>query len=493
MSDTSPTHVKEGVGTSQAALAQRSLALQALVDSTTCLMSLDENGIVREARNAGFAAARFALLSDHKPMELSDAQCLGLPLDQVWPSAMMPIVDMVSQRALSTDADASLEHTLSDANRNPVHLRLRARVSQEKSPDNDEERLFHLTVTDTTSQKLQINELENYATNLTAANARLRLALQGSKVTIFEQDLDLRYTFMANTPELMGGPPIGKTDPQLFGETGKDLENLKRNLVLDGSSWAGRIDIPSDGGEVSFDVELEPRFSNHGEVIGLTGTAIDLSDLKQHEDAMRLAMREITHRTKNLLAVIQATARRTASKAPSKEAFVDSFSKRLSAMSQSHDLLVRSNWAGADLEELVKRNARQAGGEREGAFAISGPSLTLTSETAQHFGMALHELVSNALKYGSLSVDGGVVRVSWDFVDQDDAQGELEAPSTEPKSVLFTWIEQGGPDVSPPQSAGFGTSYLQRAVAMAMNAQTDLDFAADGLRCSIKMPGDCFH
>jgi two-component sensor histidine kinase len=144
-------------------------------------------------------------------------------------------------------------------------------------------------------------------------------------------------------------------------------------------------------------------------VIGLIGTAIDLSDLKKHEDAMRLAMREITHRTKNLLAVIQATARRTAAKAPTKEAFVNGFAARLSAMSQSHDLLVRSNWRGADMATLVERNANQAGTVREGSFSIEGPPLTLTSDAAQHFGMALHELVSNALKYGALAVDGGSV------------------------------------------------------------------------------------
>ncbi len=193
---------------------------------------------------------------------------------------------------------------------------------------------------------------------------------------------------------------------------------------------------------------------------------------------MRLAMREITHRTKNLLAVIQATARRTAAKAPSKEAFVESFAARLSAMSQSHDLLVRSNWRGADMAELVERNARQAGSTREGSFTIQGPSLTLTSESAQHFGMALHELVSNALKYGAMSVEGGEVSATWEEVGD---------------TVHFRWVEKGGPDVTPPSNAGFGTSYLQRAVAMALNAKTSLDFDPAGLQCTIVMPGECFH
>lgn len=492
MSDTQTDDLTAETELSQEVLVQRRLALQALVESNTCLMSLDENGVLRQARNMGFAAQRFALLPESWSMDLSDEECVGQPLDHIWPNAIIPIVDMVSQRALSTRADASLEHTLSDANRNPIHLMLRAAISKELSDEGDGDRLFHLTVTDMTSQKLQMNELEAYGANLAAANARLRMALQGSKVTIFEQDLDLRYTFMANAPEFIDGSPVGKSDEQLFGDTGQELEILKRNVVLAGSPWSGRIDVPDSNGQSSFDVELEPLFSNHGEVIGLTGTAIDLSDLKQHEDAMRLAMREITHRTKNLLAVIQATARRTASKSPSKEAFVESFSSRLSAMSQSHDLLVRSNWAGADLKELVKRNARQAGGEHEGAFQIDGPALTLTSEAAQHFGMALHELVSNALKHGALSVDGGSIQISWDASKEDAPETDAQRPGTK-SGILFNWIEQGGPEVSQPQTTGFGTSYLQRAVAMAMNAKTVLDFAPDGLRCTIEMPGDCFY
>lgn len=496
MTDTPLNDLSEAASTSHAVLVQRRLALQALVDSTTCLMSLNENGIVCEASNVGFATERFALLPEHWNMDLTDEECIGQSLDQVWPNAMIPIVDMVSQRALSTRADASLEHTLSDENRNPIHLVLRAAISQDRTNNNDERRLVHLTISDTTSQKLQMNELENYGANLAAANARLRLALNGSKVTVFEQDIDLRYTFMANAPEVIGESPIGKSDSDLFGDTGQELEILKRNIVLGGSPWTGRVDLPSADGEASFDVELEPLLSKHGEVIGLTGTAIDLSDLKQHEDAMRLAMREITHRTKNLLAVIQATARRTAAKSATKEAFVNSFSSRLSAMSQSHDLLVRSNWAGANLEELVKSNARQAGGEREGAFLIEGPSLTLTSEAAQHFGMALHELVSNALKHGALSVDGGSVHISWKVAEEDVANTANAPEARRPRArrgINFSWVERGGPPVSQPDSVGFGTSYLQRAVAMALNAKTILNFAPDGLRCSIEMPGDCFY
>jgi len=453
---------------------ERRILLQSLVDSSTCLLTFDEAGVVSNARNIGFASERFALLKGGPERTYSDEECVGRNIADIWPPDLLPITQIVTNRALSTRQEASLEHTLADDNRNPIHLKFRVGVSGDS-----EDKCFHLAIADITTGRLQTIQMEAYGRNLKEANTRLRLALHGSKVTIFEQDLDLRYTFMANAPAFFEESPVGKTDQDLFDQTGDDLTTLKRETALAGNEWAGRIEVP-DGkdGTISYDVELEPRYSAHGDVIGLIGTAIDLSDLQQYEDAMRLAMREITHRTKNLLAVIQATARRTASKAPTKEAFVESFAARLSAMSQSHDLLVRSNWRGADMAELVERNARQAGTIREGSFVIDGPSLTLTSEAAQHFGMALHELVSNALKYGAMSIDGGQVSARWEEVGDD---------------VHFHWAETGGPEVSPPASAGFGTAYLQRAVAMALNAQTSLDFDPAGLRCTITLPGDCFH
>ncbi|MFN3225065.1 MAG: sensor histidine kinase [Hyphomicrobiales bacterium] len=454
---------------------QDRVLLQSLIDSATCLLTFDEAGTILEARNIGFAAERFSLLPDMPDAIVSDREAIGRSIEEVWPEGLLPITQIVTHRAQSSDGrEASLEHTLADTNRNPIHLKLRAGVSGE-GPD----KRFHLSVADITASRMQAIQVEAYGRNLTEANTRLRLALNGSKVTVFEQDLDLRYTFMANPPDIFVETPLGKSDLELFSETGNELVELKRSTALSGKEWTGRIDVPDqDGGTVSYDVELEPRYSARGDVIGLIGTAIDLSDLKKYEDAMRLAMREITHRTKNLLAVIQATARRTAAKAPTKEAFVNSFAARLSAMSQSHDLLVRSNWRGADLAELVERNASQAGSTLEGSFRIEGPPLTLTSDAAQHFGMALHELVSNALKYGALSVEGGTVEAMWEQAGEN---------------VVFRWTESGGPEVLPPDSTGFGTSYLQRAIAMALNAKTDLDFDPAGLKCTITMPGECFY
>jgi two-component sensor histidine kinase len=454
------------------------LVFQTLTGLGTCLVTIDELGTILSASNLGFAAERFALLAEETPEPVSNIDAMGKSIADIWPLQVANLVALACARALGNEGVQSFEHTLHDTNRNPVYLSVKA-----LSELRNDGQAIHLTLTDLTIERMRERQMAVFSDNLEEANLRLRLALSGSKVSVFEQDLDLRYTFMANAPEFLENGGIGRTDLELFGlEVGGRLTDIKFAVLEGKPSWSGRVVVPTETGEtVEFDVELEPRMSSHGDVIGLIGTAIDLSDLKRHEDAMRLAMREITHRTKNLLAVIQATARRSAAKSESVEAFIDSFSKRLEAMSHSHDLLVSSDWRGADMATLIRRQGDQAGGIREGAFKVEGPKLTLTSEAAQHFGMALHELVSNALKYGALSSSSGEVAARWYAADGDDAD------------IVFEWIESGGPAVAQPSRSGFGTSYLQRAVAMALNGTTELDFDQAGLRCRIKMPGACFQ
>ena len=458
--------------------APEALVRRTLDSLGTCVLVLDEQGTIVSVSNLGFAAARFAVLTETPGMPAGDAEAVGRPLADIWPQPLHPLVSLACSRALRQDGVQSFEHTLHDLNRNPVYLSINAQAV--RTPGST---CIHLTVTDLTLERLRERQMQAYDANLEEANTRLRLALQGSKVTVFEQDLDLRYTFMANPPAFLDDGAIGRRDPDLFGlEGGTGLEEIKRAVITGRSRWSGRFEVPGAAGQrIEYDLRIEPRLSPHGEVIGVIGTAIDLSDFKRYENALRLAMREITHRTKNLLAVIQATARRSATTSASKEEFVESFSRRLAAMSQSHDLLVRSNWSGADMATLVRIQGEQAAGSAEQGLAIDGPELTMTTEAAQHFSMAIHELLSNALKYGALSRPGGTVCVRWTEPDTTDG------------SVTFDWVETGGPTVEAPARRGFGTSYLQRAVAMALQATVDLRFEPAGLACRIRLPASCFQ
>jgi two-component sensor histidine kinase len=190
---------------------------------------------------------------------------------------------------------------------------------------------------------------------------------------------------------------------------------------------------------------------------------------------LRLLMRELTHRSKNLLAVIQAMARQTARHAGSTEGFLNQFSARLQALAASHDLLVRESWHGASLRELIQSQLAAYTGSGEAPVAMDGPAVALKPEAAQNLGLAMHELAVNAAKFGALSVPSGRVSITWALRDH---------------ALTLEWREQFGPKVKVRRKKGFGSMVIERNLARALDAKVDLDFDPDGLRCHIVMPSN---
>jgi two-component sensor histidine kinase len=188
---------------------------------------------------------------------------------------------------------------------------------------------------------------------------------------------------------------------------------------------------------------------------------------------MRLMMRELTHRSKNLLAVIQAMARKTASVSGDMDEFIAAFSARLRAMSAAHDLLVSQSWHGADLGDLLRASVAQTIAPTAEQVKIDGPPLMLSPDTAQNLSLAFHELATNASKYGSLSTDAGELSVTWTRADA---------------RIRIVWREIGGPPVSPPERRGFGRVLLERLIGATLNGSVTLDFRPEGLVCEIEFP-----
>jgi two-component sensor histidine kinase len=214
-----------------------------------------------------------------------------------------------------------------------------------------------------------------------------------------------------------------------------------------------------------------------GDIIGLTGAAVDITGRKEGEAQLRLLMRELTHRSKNLLAVIQAMANQTARSALSVDAFVEQFSARLQALATSHDLLVQESWYGASLYDLVRSQMGHHLDVRESQVSMNGPAVLLRPEAAQNLGLALHELATNAAKYGALSVPKGRISITWRKVEAKTGAG-----------IEIMWIEVGGPRVEKPQRRGFGTDVIKRNLSRALDADVDLSFPAAGVRCVILIP-----
>ena len=162
-----------------------------------------------------------------------------------------------------------------------------------------------------------------------------------------------------------------------------------------------------------YDTHIEALRDTDGDVVGLTCAAVNITSRKAGEAHLRDIMRELTHRSKNLLAVIQAMARQTARHTVTTEAFLEQFSARVQALAASHDLLVQESWHGASLSELVRS---QLGPylDREGSqVTVDGPALLLNPEAAQSLSLAIHELATNSEKYGALSSPSGQVAVTW--------------------------------------------------------------------------------
>jgi len=250
--------------------------------------------------------------------------------------------------------------------------------------------------------------------------------------------------------------------------------------VLDsGQPKRGEVAIDGVLGTGWHDLHVEPLRDEAGAIVGLSGAAVDVTERKEGEAHLRLLLRELTHRSKNLLAVIQAMARQTARHAGSIDAFLNQFGARLQALAASHDLLVRESWYGAALQELVRSQLGAYIDRDQTQITIEGPAVALKPEAAQNLGLALHELAANAARYGALSVPEGRVSIVWNRAAGGDGG-----------ALTLDWREELGPPVKTRRKKGFGSMVIERNLAMALEAKVDLEFEPGGLHCHIVIPSN---
>lgn len=314
---------------------------------------------------------------------------------------------------------------------------------------------------------------------LRARFARYETALRGSQVTVYTQDCDLRYTSISNS--MLGRSVediLGCTDSEILPRDGAAaMMAVKREVMATGEAKRAEIPLEAASGIRWHDLHIEPLRNETGKIVGLTCASVDVTERKEGEAHLRLLLRELTHRSKNLLAVIQAMARQTANHAGSVNAFLTQFGSRLQAMAASHDLLVRESWYGASLGELVRS---QLSGYLDGSAAqvtIEGPPIALKPEAAQNLGLALHELTVNAVKFGALSVPTGRVSITW---------SRRDGPTD--NALELDWREQLGPKVKVRRKKGFGSMVIERNLARALDAEVNMNFDPDGLHCHIVIP-----
>ena len=316
---------------------------------------------------------------------------------------------------------------------------------------------------------------------LRARFARYETALRGSQVTVYTQDRDLRYTSISNP---MLGRAIedilGRTDAEVLSpEAGAAMIAVKRAVLASGEAKRAEVPLEDAPGIRWHDLHIEPLRNEVGDVVGLTCASVDVTERKEGEAHLRLLLRELTHRSKNLLAVIQAMARQTARHTGSVETFLTQFGARLQALAASHDLLIRESWYGASLGELVRSQLGVYLDGQAAQVSIEGPAIAIKPEAAQNLGLALHELAVNAAKYGALSVPVGRVVITWNRLENVDGS-----------AVELDWREKLGPKVKARRRKGFGSMVIERNLARALDATVELEFDPDGLHCHIVIPAN---
>jgi len=312
-----------------------------------------------------------------------------------------------------------------------------------------------------------------------AAKARFETALHGAKIYVFSQDLELRYTFVSKP--LFGlavEDMLGNTDDNVIPALNRPvIIAAKRDVLANGQPRDAEYRIETGGHVRWYDFHIEALRGAEGVIIGLTGAAVDITERKEGEAHLRLLMRELTHRSKNLLAVIQAMARQTAKHAGSVERFLVRFGERLQALSRSHDLLVQEGWHGASLDDLVRSQLGHYLDRRNSQVSIKGEDVQLKPEAAQSLGLALHELATNAAKYGALSRVRGHVSIAW-----------KRLPPAWGGVIELQWTESKGPKVSGPKRRGFGSMVIEHNLVRALGAEVNLAFEPEGLQCRIIVP-----
>jgi two-component sensor histidine kinase/PAS domain-containing protein len=312
---------------------------------------------------------------------------------------------------------------------------------------------------------------------LAEAKQRFEIALRGSPISVFTQDKDLRFTWVHNAPAgLVPELLLGKTDEEsLPAEAAQVIMAAKRKVMETGEPQELETNFELLGRRRSFYLLIEALKNEQREIIGTTSVAVDISERKANEDQLRLLLRELTHRSKNLLAVIHAIARQTASRTRSVDDFLERFSARLCAIGCSHDLLVADDWQGASLRMLVEQQLYTHAHRFGEQIAIEGEDVILKPEAVHNLGLALHELATNAQKYGSLSQPEGQIRIQWKFCE-------------EASKLKLTWQERGGPKVSPPERSGFGRAMIENVVGQALEGDVTLSFPEKGVQCEILIP-----
>jgi PAS domain S-box-containing protein len=335
-----------------------------------------------------------------------------------------------------------------------------------------------------TIESLRANEAaQRELTHRRQAEERLKFALDSGRLGSWELDVATR----AYEASDMCKANYGRRPDETFGfsdlvasvhpDDRPLMTNAIETAIRDGSNYDIEYRVVTPAGETRW-VQARGRAaqtSDEGGARRMAGVSLDITGRKLAEERQRLLLNELNHRVKNSLVAVQSIAAQTLRTSLTPELFQEAFEARIMALSQTHDLLTRENWEGASLREVFDVEMMALGGDDRVRFDYA-QDIRLSPKAVVAIGMAIHELATNAAKYGALSIPEGRLKVDWRVEDG-------------PRPTLrLTWTERDGPPVTPPTRLGFGARLLERGLAGELSGDVTLTYDSLGLICRMGLP-----
>lgn len=411
---------------------------------------------------ANSEAARISGMSVSEMMEQS--------FWEVWPSAVGTRFEALLREVEAKKQPGHLEHH-SITERHDVWLDLSA------YPTSDGVAVFYRDISDRKRAEDELKRNER----------RLSTALRAGKLGVFEHHFrpGNSYYWDSAVRQIWGvDQQVEITDAVFWPSLHPDDAARVRATIAAAAAVGplGRVDVEyriwraSDGALRWVNVALDILSDERG-IYRVIGTAQDITERKEAEEHAQLLMREINHRSKNLLAVVQSIAHQMTRKGDM-TSFPQRFAERLAGLASSQDLLVKNNWRGVPLGELAATQLSHYKHLLGSRIHLDGDDLCIAPGTAQNLGMALHELATNAAKYGALSNDRGEVVIAWNVAANGSGEDEFN----------LCWTERNGPPVAPAEHRGLGSFILTRLFKHSLGGEVTQDFAPTGVRWAIRAP-----
>jgi PAS domain S-box-containing protein len=331
---------------------------------------------------------------------------------------------------------------------------------------------------DEDGQPQQVIGINIDVTERKQTEARLSDALAAGQVVAFEWDALTGQSQRSDNAERILGIVQGAGFlRQVHPADRRNFNDLIRNLSPGNPSYTLTFRFArSDSRDVWLEEEAKGEFDTTGKLLRIKGLTRDITERKELQDHQNTLISELDHRVKNMLAIVSTVASRTQETSSSMEEFVAALDGRIKSMAITHELLSHRRWQGIPLAELVRREL--APYATASNTRIDGPDVVLCAEAGQVIAMVLHELATNAAKFGAISVKSGRISVRWSFRRNGHAEGWLR----------IEWAESGGPNVVPPARSGYGTSVVRELIPYELGGTVELAHLPEGVCCNLHIP-----